>query len=153
MPKRSAGLLLFRRNGHTLEVLLVHPGGPFWKRKDLAAWSIPKGECQEGEDPLAAAQREFTEEVGATPNGQFISLGEIRQPGGKIVVAWAVSGEFDVSKLRSNTFSLEWPPGSGKTQEFPEIDRADWFSMPSARQKILKGQLGFLDRLEAALGV
>ena len=153
MAKRSAGLLLFRRNGHRLEVLLVHPGGPFWKRKDLAAWSFPKGECQEGEDPLAAAQREFTEEVGATPNGQFISLGEIRQPGGKIVVAWAVSGEFDISKLRSNTFSLEWPPGSGKTQEFPEIDQAEWFSMPSARQKILKGQLGFLDRLEAALGV
>ena len=153
MAKRSAGLLLFRRNGHRLEVLLVHPGGPFWKRKDLAAWSFPKGECQEGEDPLAAAQREFTEEVGATPNGQFMSLGEIRQPGGKIVVAWAVSGEFDISKLRSNTFSLEWPPGSGKTQEFPEIDQAEWFSMPSARQKILKGQLGFLDRLEAALGV
>jgi predicted NUDIX family NTP pyrophosphohydrolase len=151
MGKRSAGLLLYRRNESKLEVLLVHPGGPYWKRKDLSAWSIPKGECQEGENPLAAAQREFAEEVGVTAQGPFTALGEVRQPGGKVVAAWAVSGECDVSKVRSNTFKMEWPPGSARTQEFPEIDRAEWFSMPSARQKILKGQLGFLDRLEAAL--
>jgi predicted NUDIX family NTP pyrophosphohydrolase len=147
MPRRSAGLLLFRRVGREIEVLLGHPGGPFWKNKDDGAWSIPKGEYGDDEDPLAAAKREFAEETGLTPSGDFVPLGEVRQPGGKVVSAWAVEGDFDTASLRSNTFSMPWPPGSGKLQEFPEIDRAEWFALDIARRKILKGQAGLLERL------
>jgi predicted NUDIX family NTP pyrophosphohydrolase len=147
MPKRSAGVLLFRRVGGQTEVLLAHPGGPFWKNKDDGAWSIPKGEYADDEDPLAAAKREFAEETGLTPSGDFVPLGEVRQPGGKVVSAWAVEGDFDTKLLRSNTFSMPWPPGSGKLQEFPEIDRAGWFALEIARRKILKGQAEVLDRL------
>jgi predicted NUDIX family NTP pyrophosphohydrolase len=151
MGKHSAGILLFRRAGSEIEVLLAHPGGPFWKNKDDGAWSIPKGEYAENEDPLAAAKREFTEETGLTPSGDFIPLGEIRQPGGKVVTAWALEGgfaaPFDAVQLHSNTFSMPWPPGSGRLQEFPEIDRAEWFPLDVARRKILKGQAKFLDRL------
>jgi predicted NUDIX family NTP pyrophosphohydrolase len=147
--KQSAGVLLFRRGGGEIEVLLAHPGGPFWKNKDDGAWSIPKGEYADDEDPLAAAKREFTEETGLTLSGDFIPLGAVRQPGGKVVAAWALEGDFDTTKLRSNTFSLPWPPRSGKLQEFPEIDRAEWFPLEVARRKILKGQAEFLDRLAA----
>jgi predicted NUDIX family NTP pyrophosphohydrolase len=151
MPKRSAGVLLFRKTGSEIEVLLAHPGGPFWKNKDDGAWSIPKGEYGENEDPFAAAKREFAEETGLTLSGDFISLGEIRQPGGKVVSAWAVEGDldaaFDPTSVRSNTFSIPWPSGSGKLQEFPEIDRAEWFPLEIARRKILKGQAELLDRL------
>ena len=147
MPKRSAGVLLFRRVGPQPEVLLVHPGGPFWKNKDDGAWSIPKGEHDVREDPLAAAKREFAEETGTTLAGEFIPLGEIRQPGGKIVAAWALEGDLDSASVRSNTFSMPWPPGSGKSREFPEIDRAAWFSLEAAGRKILKGQAELLERL------
>ena len=147
MPKRSAGVLLFRRAGRETEVLLAHPGGPFWKNKDDGAWSIPKGEYGDDEDPLAAAKREFAEETGLIPSGDFVPLGEVRQPGGKVVTAWAMEGDFDATNLRSNRFSMPWPPGSGKLQEFPEIDRAEWFPLEVARRKILKGQAEFLDRL------
>ena len=145
--KQSAGVLLFRKVGSELQVLLAHPGGPFWKNKDDGAWSIPKGEYAKDEDPLTAAKREFAEETGLAPTGDFASLGEVRQPGGKVVRAWAVEGDFDATKLRSNRFSMPWPPGSGKSQEFPEIDRAEWFSLEAARRKILKGQAALLDRL------
>ncbi len=147
MPKRSAGVLLFRRVGGEIEVLLAHPGGPFWKNKDDGAWSIPKGEYGDDEDPLAAAKREFAEETGFTPSGDFVPLGEVRQPGGKVVTAWAVEGDFDPKLLRSNRFSMQWPPGSGKLPEFPEIDRAEWFALEIARRKILKGQAELLERL------
>ena len=147
MPKRSAGVLLFRRVGRGIEVLLAHPGGPFWKNKDDGAWSIPKGEYANNEDPLAAAKREFAEETGLTLSGNFIPLGEIRQPGGKVVTAWALEEDFDTNNLRSNTFSMPWPPRSGKLQEFPEIDRAAWFPLDVARRKILIGQAELLDRL------
>ncbi|MBZ5633960.1 MAG: NUDIX domain-containing protein [Acidobacteriia bacterium] len=151
MPKRSAGVLLFRRKEPQPEVLLVHPGGPFWKNKDDGSWSIPKGEYGAGEDPLAAAKRELAEETGLTHSGVFIPLGEIRQPGGKLVTAWALEGNLDASfdsqRMRSNTFSMPWPPGSEKLQEFPEIDRAEWFPLEIARGKILKGQVELLDRL------
>jgi predicted NUDIX family NTP pyrophosphohydrolase len=143
----SAGLLLFRRTAAEVEVLLVHPGGPFWARKDDGAWSIPKGEFTEGEEPLAAAMRECEEELGFPCTGDFIPLLPLRQPGGKLVFAWAVRSDFDPAGLRSNTFSLEWPPKSGRRQEFPEVDRAAWFALDSARRKILKGQAPFLDQL------
>jgi predicted NUDIX family NTP pyrophosphohydrolase len=151
VPTFSAGLLLFRRHAGAVEVLLVHPGGPFWQKKDLAAWSIPKGEHDAGEDPLSAAQREFEEETGFKAEGDFIALGDCRQPSGKIVKAWAVEGDLDAARITSNSFSLEWPPKSGKMREFPEVDRAEWFSIDVAREKILKGQAGFLDRLLAKL--
>jgi predicted NUDIX family NTP pyrophosphohydrolase len=144
--KRSAGLLLFRHARSDVEVLLVHPGGPFWKNKDDGAWSIPKGEYGD-DDPLTAAKREFWEETGLIPTGDFIPLGEIRQSAAKIVTVWAVEGNADATEVRSNTFSMEWPPGSGKLQEFPEIDRAEWFHLEAARRKILKGQAEFLGRL------
>jgi len=144
---KSAGLLLFRQVGKGLEVLLVHPGGPFWARKDDGAWSIPKGEFEEPEDPLAAAIREFEEETGARPSGEFIPLSPVKQAGGKLVSAWALRADFDPATLRSNTFSMEWPPRSGRLQEFPEVDRAAWFAIEDARQKILKGQAPFLDQL------
>ena len=146
-PKRSAGILLFRRSGSEIEVLLAHPGGPLWKNKDEGAWTIPKGEYGDAEEPLAAAKREFAEETGLTPSGEFIPLGEVRQPAGKIVSIWALEGDFDARHLHSNIFAIPWPPNSGKWQEFPEIDRAEWFSLKIARAKILKGQAAVLDRL------
>ena len=147
MPRRSAGVLLFRGKAPQIEVLLVHPGGPFWKDKDDGAWSIPKGEYAETEDPRTAAKREFVEETGFAASGNLIPLGEIRQPGGKVVSAWALEGNFDAANMRSNTFSMPWPPGSAKLQEFPEVDRFEWFPLEAARRKILKGQAAFLERL------
>jgi predicted NUDIX family NTP pyrophosphohydrolase len=140
MAKISAGILLFRRRPPNLEVMLVHPGGPFWAKKDLGAWSIPKGLADEGEDLLAAAKREFLEETGVTVEGEFLDLGAHKQPGGKIVVAWAHEGDFDPALLKSNTFAIEWPPRSGKTAEFPEVDRAAWYSIDEALEKINNGQ-------------
>lgn len=151
MPRRSAGLLMYRRSGAGLEVLLVHPGGPFWANKDRGAWSIPKGEYAADEEPLLAAQREFVEETGARPHGAFAPLGEIRQPGGKHVVAWALEGDFDPATLVAVTFELEWPPRSGRTGAFPEVDRAGWFSPQEARERILPAQRPFIDRLEQLL--
>src|ERR1051325_3463741 len=145
MAARSAGLLLYRCTNGIIEVLLCHPGGPFWARKDEGAWSIPKGEFAPGEDPLDAAKREFEEETGQVANGEFIMLRPVLQPGGKIVHAWAVELDFDPATLRSNTFSMEWPPKSGQSREFPEIDRAEWFDVKSAHTKILKGQAPLLD--------
>jgi predicted NUDIX family NTP pyrophosphohydrolase len=147
MVKLSAGLLMFRRRATGLEVLLVHPGGPFYVRKDLGAWSVPKGEYAEDEDPLAAALREFEEETGFAAAGEFFPLKAVRQAGGKIVKAWAVEGDCDASLARSNTFSMEWPPKSGKMREFPEVDRAEWFPIDVARTKLLAAQVGFLDQL------
>ena len=147
MAKRSAGLLLFRESAAGLEVLLVHPGGPFWAKKDDGAWSIPKGEFGDDEEALTAAKREFEEEMGAPPTGDFIPLEPVRQPGGKLVFAWALQADFDTSRVKSNMFSMEWPPKSGRKQEFPEIDRAGWFPIETARTKILKGQAGLLDQL------
>jgi predicted NUDIX family NTP pyrophosphohydrolase len=151
MPQQSAGILMYRRQGGAIEVLLVHPGGPFWKKKDDGAWTIPKGVYEAGEDALAAAKREFEEETGAVPAGEFTPLGEFHQSSAKTVSVWAVEGEFDVTRLKSNTFALEWPPKSGKINEFPEIDRAAWFSPQEARRKILKGQWPALDALLASL--
>ncbi len=153
MPKLSAGVLLFRRTPVAVEVLLVHPGGPFWKNKDAGAWSIPKGEYESGEDALAAAFREFEEETGfrLDAGGTVIPLGDVRQAGSKIVTAWALERDLDAALIRSNTFELEWPPKSGKLQQFPEIDRAEWFGFSAARERLLKGQLAFLTRLAEAL--
>lgn len=145
--KQSAGILLYRTGRDGVEVLLVHPGGPFWARKEEGAWSIPKGEFGEDEAPLEAARREFEEETGVRPEGDALELSPIRQAGGKMVHAWAVRGDFDPATLRCNTFSLEWPPRSGRTAEFPEVDRAAWFSLDAARQKINPGQRAFLDQL------
>jgi len=150
--KQSAGILLFRFRGHGPEVLLVHPGGPFWAGRDEGAWSIPKGEFSDNEEPLSAARREFSEETGVRVEGTFISLGSVRQRSGKIVHAWALEGDLDASTVKSNTFSLEWPPKSGAYQEFPEVDRAAWFSPAVARKKILAGQAELIDRLEEYLG-
>ena len=147
MAKESAGLLLFRRGAGGLEIFLVHPGGPFWAKKDWGAWSIPKGEYSEGEDPLTVARREFEEETGARAEGDFLPLGDLVQPGRKIVTAWAVEGDFDPSTLKSNEFELEWPPKSGRRASFPEVDRAAWFSPANARRKILPGQSEFIARL------
>ena len=141
MPKTSAGVLLYRHGSDGLEVFLVHPGGPFWARKDEGAWSIPKGEFVAGEDPLDAARREFTEETSLTAAGEFVPLQPLKQPGGKVVHAWAVKGDADPARVRSNSFVL-------KGREYPEIDRAAWFGLAEARKKVLKGQLGFLDELE-----
>jgi predicted NUDIX family NTP pyrophosphohydrolase len=151
MPKRSAGILVYRRPTAGLEFLLVHPGGPFWAGKDLGAWSIPKGEYAQGEDPLPAARRELEEETGMRGEGDVLPLGELIQPGRKIVTAFALEGDFDPAALRSNTFELEWPPRSGRRKSFPEIDRAQWFVPAEARRKILAGQEEFIDRLLAAL--
>jgi predicted NUDIX family NTP pyrophosphohydrolase len=151
MPKRSAGLLMYRRAGDGIEVLLVHPGGPFWAKKDLSAWSIPKGEYAQGEDPLSVAVREFFEEIGTRPTGQFHPLGEVVQPGRKVVTGFAVEGDLDPATLRSNTFELEWPPKSGRVASFPEVDRAGWFDPDEARRKILPGQRAFIDRLLESL--
>jgi predicted NUDIX family NTP pyrophosphohydrolase len=150
---KSAGLLLYRRRRGRIEVLLGHMGGPFWARKDERAWSIPKGEHPEAEDALAAARREFAEEMGTRPpDGPMLDLGEVRQSGGKRVTAWAVEGDLDATAVKSNTFVLEWPPRSGRRQEFPEIDRAGWFDLETARRKIVKGQMALVDRLEERLG-
>jgi predicted NUDIX family NTP pyrophosphohydrolase len=143
---------MFRRMGPELDVLLVHPGGPFWAKKDLGVWSIPKGEFDEGEEPLAAAKREFCEELGtepsrAFPDGAFLDLGTLVQPSRKEVIAWAVEGDFPVAELKSNTFEMEWPPKSRKKKQFPEIDRAEWFGTDDARRKMLPGQVEFIDRL------
>lgn len=151
MTRSSAGLLPFRFRDGRLEVLLVHPGGPYWVKKDEGAWSIPKGEPSAGESPLEAACREFAEETGFCPQGDFLPLKPVRQPGGKIVHAWAVRGDFDPLELRPNTFSMEWPPRSGRIQTFPEVDRAEWFPIEVAREKILKGQSGLLGELEEIL--
>jgi predicted NUDIX family NTP pyrophosphohydrolase len=149
---QSAGLLLFRGRAADLEVLLGHPGGPFWQNKDDGAWSIPKGLIGVDEAPLSAARREFVEETGHDPDGDFLPLGEARQPGGKVVQAWAIEGDWDPALIRSNTFEMEWPPRSGRRRTFPEIDRAAWFAIADARRKILKGQTVFVDRLLEALG-
>jgi predicted NUDIX family NTP pyrophosphohydrolase len=141
MPKTSAGLLLYRHTAGALEIFLVHPGGPFWAKKDDGAWSIPKGEFEPGEDPLDAARREFTEETSLTASGDFVPLKPLKQPGGKVVHAWAVKGDADPARVRSNSFVL-------KGREYPEIDRAEWFGLIEARKKILRGQVGFLDELE-----
>src|ERR1700761_1858853 len=151
MAKQSAGLLLFREEDGAIEVLLAHPGGPFWAMKDDGAWSIPKGEFTDEEDPLSAAQREFEEEMGAPVAGTFVALDSLKQPGGKIVHAWAVRADFHPAQLKSNTFSIEWPPKSGGQREFPEVDRAAWFAIETGRAKILKGQAAFLDRLLAII--
>jgi predicted NUDIX family NTP pyrophosphohydrolase len=151
MPKASAGLLLYRESPSGLEVLLVHPGGPFFARRDLGAWSIPKGQVEEGEDLLAAARRELHEETGFPAEGDAIPLGEIRQQGGKVVHAWAVRGDADPGCLRSNTFELEWPRGSGRRRAYPEVDRAAWFAPDEARRRVLAAQVPLLDRLLEAL--
>ena len=153
MPKRSAGLLMYRiRNGRA-EVFLVHPGGPFWAKKDLGAWSVSKGEYQEGEDPLDNAKREFQEETGFAVGETYLDLGTITQAGGKIVSAWAFEGDCDPGDLKSNLCQIEWPPRSGRTIEVPEVDRGDWFSIPEARERILKSQSPFIDRLCEKLGL
>jgi predicted NUDIX family NTP pyrophosphohydrolase len=147
---RSAGILLFRRSGTEPEFLLVHPGGPFWAKKDAGAWSIPKGQIEDEEEPRACAIRELEEELGAPPEldlEQLIELGSIRQRAGKVVEAWAAEADFDPASLASNTFAMEWPPRSGKQQEFPEVDRAEWFGIEAAREKILAAQVELLDRL------
>ena len=145
--KKSAGLVMYRYSDGRLELFLVHPGGPFWARKDEGAWSIPKGEYLPGEDPLAVARREFAEETGFEAQGEFLELTEIRQPGGKWVKAWAFAGDCDPSLIRSNTFSLEWPPRSGRFADFPEVDRAGWFQPGTARIMILNGQVPLIDEL------
>ena len=148
MARRSAGILLYRIAGGAPEVLLVHPGGPYWARKDAGAWSIPKGEYLDGEDPRACALREFEEETGVElPPGELAELGSVKQKGGKTVSAWAVEGDLDAGSVRSNTFTMEWPPRSGRTEEFPEIDRAGWFGIDAAREKLVAAQTEFLDRL------
>jgi predicted NUDIX family NTP pyrophosphohydrolase len=149
--KRSAGILLYRKRGETLEVLLVHPGGPFWAKKDEGAWSIPKGEHAPDEDPLAAARREFAEELGSPATGAAVALGEVKQKGGKIVAAWGVQGDLDPAKITSNTFEMEWPPRSGRRQSFPEVDRVEWFSPDAARPKLNPAQHAFLERLISLL--
>jgi predicted NUDIX family NTP pyrophosphohydrolase len=158
MAKKSAGVLMWKRAGGHLHVLLVHPGGPFWRNKDLGAWSVPKGEYDDSEDALVAARRELVEELGpssaaaaASPDKAFIPLGQVKQKGGKIVTAFALQGDFDVTQLASNTFEIEWPPKSGRSQAFAEADRAEWFTLDTARQKILPGQLELLARAEQFL--
>jgi predicted NUDIX family NTP pyrophosphohydrolase len=147
MPKTSAGLMLFRNRPGGVEVLLVHPGGPFFKNKDDGAWSIPKGEVGADEDPLACAKREFQEEIGFAPDGDFVALRPIKQKGGKVVRAWAVEGDCEPAAMRSNTFTMEWPPRSGRTAEFPEIDRAEFFAAETAKQKINAAQAALVDEL------
>lgn len=148
MPQRSAGLLLYRRRDSGIEVFLVHPGGPFWAKKNLGAWSIPKGLYEPDEDPLAAAKREFEEETGfAAPSGNYIPIGELKQPGGKVVEAWAVEGDCDPGTLRSNLCTIEWPPRSRRKIQIPEIDRGQWFTLEEANRHILPGQRSFLDVL------
>ena len=149
--KQSAGILLYRQKGRTTEVFLVHPGGPFWKKKDAGAWTVPKGEINEHEDALAAAIREFREEPGVALKGKFIPLASIVQKAGKKVYAWAIAGDMDAAGIHSNTFSMEWPPKSGKQVSFPEVDKAGWFEIGEAREKINPGQVGLLEQLEVLL--
>jgi len=151
MGVHSYGILLFQRTEDGLRILLAHPGGPFWTGKDDGAWSIPKGLPEEGETALETARREFREETGFKVEGRFIPLGELKQPGGKIIHAWALEHDLDVTRIRSNTSSLEWPRQSGNVREYPEIDEGRWFSLEEARQKITAGQAGFLDRLQGHL--
>jgi predicted NUDIX family NTP pyrophosphohydrolase len=151
MPKESAGLLMYRLRGGALEYLLVHPGGPFWQHKDAGAWSIPKGELLPAEDPLAAAQREFEEEVGFKPQGPFLALTPIKQKGGKIVHAWAFEGDCDPAQIHSNTFSLQWPPGSGRLQQFPEVDRAAFFNAEAGPEQLNPAQAEWLEELNRKL--
>lgn len=153
MPKISAGILLFRRRPTGAQVLLVHPGGPFWAKKDDGAWSTPKGLADEGEDALAAAKREFFEETGLKVEGEFIELGSHKQKSGKTITAWGLEGDFDAKLLKSNNFSMEWPPRSGKTAEFPEVDRADWFDLDEALTKVTEGQSGIIRALAEKIGV
>ena len=156
MARRSAGILLYRRADAELEVLLVHPGGPFWARRDAGAWSIPKGEVDPGEDERACALRELEEETGGAfpdaPPDALLALGEVRQKSGKVVAAWALEGDLDAAAIVSNTFELEWPPRSGRTQAFPEVDRAGWFALDAAREKLIPAQAPFLDRLAELAG-
>jgi predicted NUDIX family NTP pyrophosphohydrolase len=147
MAKKSAGLLMYRVTDGSPEILLVHPGGPFWARKDAGAWSVPKGEYDDREDALQAAIREFEEETGLVPRGDFIPLRPVKQPSGKLVTVWAFAGDWDVALLRSNTFTMEWPPKSGQTAEFPEVDRASWFTIAESREKVTKGQRPIIDEL------
>lgn len=147
MAKQAAGILLYRQGPRGLEVLLAHPGGPLWARKDLGAWTIPKGQFGDGESALDAAKREFEEEMGSPAAGAFVELGSIKQPSGKVVYAFTAESDFDVNTVKSNLFALEWPPRSGRTGQFPEVDRAEWFGIDEARKRILKGQEPFLDRL------
>ncbi len=147
MSVHSAGILVYRYKNSDLQVLLVHPGGPFWSRKDLGSWSIPKGIFDESENPLDAAKREFMEETGFAVEGEFIELGELRQPSKKIIHAWSIEDNFDISQLKSNTFKLEWPRKSGNIEEYPEVDKGEWFSLDIAQKKIFKGQREFLARL------
>jgi predicted NUDIX family NTP pyrophosphohydrolase len=151
MAARSAGLILYKREGGALHVLLAHPGGPFWEKKDRGAWSIPKGLVESHETPLAAAIREFTEETGFAAEGAFLSLGEVVQGGGKRVAAWAVEGDCDPAAHKPGMFEMEWPPRSGRMEQFPEIDRIAWFTLAEARERILAGQAPFIDRLAAKL--
>ncbi len=150
--KTSAGLLLHRDRGR-IQVFLVHPGGPFWAKKDAGAWSLPKGEFDEGEDPLEAAKREFVEETGFPIAGEFRPLEPLRQPSGKLIYAWAVEADCDATQVRSNSFTMEWPPKSGQMKEFPEVDRAGWFDIAEARDRIIAGQLGFVEQLVTVLGL
>ena len=149
--KQSAGVVLYRFRGSKMEIFLVHPGGPFWTKKDAGAWSIPKGEFADDENPLATAKREFAEETGCIIDGNFIELTPVKQPGGKLVYAWAVEGDCRAESIKSNLFTLEWPPRSGKRKEFPEVDRAAWFDLTTAKDKILKGQVALLEDLERKL--
>jgi predicted NUDIX family NTP pyrophosphohydrolase len=151
MPKESAGLLMFCRRKDELEVLLAHPGGPFWKNKDLGAWTIPKGEIQPGEEPLETARREFAEELGFAPEGTFIPLSPIQQKGGKRVQVWAFEGDCDPATMKSNTFQMEWPPRSGRLEEFPEVDRAAFFNLAEAKQRINPAQIACLEELKRKL--
>ena len=152
MAARSAGIIVYRNRAETIEVLLVHPGGPFWSKRDSGAWSIPKGEYSDDEDAEAAARREFEEETGWTITSDLLPLGEIRQKAGKTVTAFAAEGDFDTVSLDSNRFEIEWPPKSGRIAAFPEVDRAGWFALDEAREKIIEGQRPLLDRLEALVG-
>jgi predicted NUDIX family NTP pyrophosphohydrolase len=151
VTKRSAGILMFRFSVGGLEVFLVHPGGPFWAKKGDGTWSIPKGLYENDENPLDAAKREFKEETGCSPDGEYLRLGDFKQPSGKIISAWGVEGDVDSSKIKSNLFSMEWPPKSGRMQEFPEVDRAGWFILHQAMQKITKGQIPILQALSVKL--
>ena len=151
MARTSAGLLLFRKGRGGLEVFLVHPGGPFWRGRDAGAWSIPKGEIDAGEDGLAAARRELAEETGVSVEGDFMELTPVRQKAGKIVRAWAIEADCDAATIRSNVFSMEWPPRSGRTEEFPEVDKAAWFALPEARERINAAQAALIDELEKRL--
>jgi predicted NUDIX family NTP pyrophosphohydrolase len=147
--RKSAGILLYRRTGAETEYFLVHPGGPFWKNKDIGAWSVPKGEFGEGEDPLIAAQREFEEETGIAVSGKFIELKAVKQKSGKMIYTWACEGDIDHSIIRSNTFPIEWPPRSGKFIEIPEVDKGGWFNYEYAKQKLIPGQVPILEELHA----